>query len=164
MPRIPAYDDIGNKPMSVESADYFGVLAEGYAGFIAVEISLLVPTALIPKIDDKPVAKVAFDILKNPNPAPAEMAKGFRRYLVHTALHRMWVDSFGEKKGDLVRVIMDRTYLLTVAEKQTGSFHRRCLAPGGKSRRRSFYRFINDVRAAHRHFGNRFSARWIENR
>ena len=89
-----------------------------------------------------------FDVLDAAINAAARFRQGFA-VLTRNAL------------TNAIEVFLDE---LTVAEKQTGSFHRWRLAPSGKSRRRSFYRFINDVRAAHRHFGNRFSTRWIEYR
>src|SRR5205085_1441480 len=53
---------------------------------------------------------------------------------------------------------------LPVAEKDARSFHRRRLAPRRKCRRGGFDRFIDNVRAAHRHLGNDFAARRIVNR
>src|SRR2546423_13922219 len=47
---------------------------------------------------------------------------------------------------------------LPVTKENAGSFHRRRFPPRRKRRRGGLDRFVHNIRAAHRHFGNDFAA------
>ena len=60
--------------------------------------------------------------------------------------------------ADAIEVLFDQ---LPVTEEQPSAFDQRCVAPGGERVGRRVDGVVHNIRAAHWHFGNDFTARRI---